>query len=254
MKVGSPALGSHPSIRGVSTARSTYGFGGRLLHHLWKRQPLAKICPSGQRRLDPLQPASYFYLPTLCWLVRGYGFLQVCLAYLLALGKELLEAGKPSWASSVQSPTHLWLFPPFLSSLGLCWKQPSIISNPRETSLSVFITRGDEGQWRADLPSGSSGAPEPPASWGQASAGSAPAPARFTQDLEGLLLAKGLGDHFPLTLNSVCTGCHGRLLGPRFCVGFSWLQLGPAAPGWAYWQKPQKPVANLPCSQTHPSY
>lgn len=46
---------------------------------------------------------------------------------------------------------------------------------------------------RSEKAPGLAGAPEPPAVWAQASAGPALAPARFSQDLGGLLLANGLG-------------------------------------------------------------
>lgn len=91
---------------------------------------------------------------------------------------------------------------------------------------------GDGVQWRVDLPSEKAhtrsrcrvlGCPRASCSLG-ISTGSAPAPARFHQDLEERTLAgKGVGAHFLPSLDPVYVGCHGIVLDPRFYMGFSWL-------------------------------
>lgn len=96
------------------------GFGGQL----WKKGSLwaeVEIGPHKAHLLFPPPPH-----PVQC--VRGCAVPQVHLAFFLAQGKELLEAGglpQPILGSF----RHL-------ISFGLCWKQPATSHDPEETSLS----------------------------------------------------------------------------------------------------------------------
>lgn len=119
------------------------------------------------------------------------------------------------------------------------------------------------GGRRADPPSekapGFAGTPEPPAVWAQASAGSALAPARFSQDLEGLLLANGLGaiSHLLWTLEVV--RCH-ETSGSQAVLGFRLAvtqarcaRLCPSVTGRSSKSLLHNPSQPPPCSQIHSS-